>query len=127
MPNSPIPPNEIILLVSPEEVVPVEGQRGWGETIQKRAAAVVEVRLDPSVLERQMAGFLGMVGRLFQQADQQMQAQSVSPQGTSSNVQLSEIELSVEIGAKGEVKLVAGGEVSGKGAIKLKFARPAGK
>jgi len=127
MPNSPIPPNEIILLVSPEEVVPVEGERGWGETIQKRAAAVVEVRLDPSVLERQMAGFLGMVGRLFQQADQQMQAQSVSPQGTSSSVQLSEIELSVEIGAKGEVKLVAGGEVSGKGAIKLKFARPAGK
>jgi|GEM_PF-1446312 len=127
MPNSPIPPNEIILLVSPEEVVPVEGERGWGETIQKRAAAVVEVRLDPSVLERQMAGFLGMVGRLFQQADQQMQAQSVSPQGTSSSVQLSEIELSVEIGAKGEVKLVAGGEVSGKGAIKLKFTRPAGK
>jgi len=123
MPSSPIPPNEIILLVSPEEVVPVEGERGWGETIQKRAAAVVEVRLDPSVLERQMAGFLGMVGRLFQQADQQMQAQSVSPQGTSSSVQLSEIELSVEIGAKGEVKLVAGGEVSGK----LKFTRPAGK
>jgi len=127
MPNSPNPPNEIILLVSPEEVAPGEGERGWGETIQKRAAAVVEVRLDPSVLERQMAGFLGMVGRLFQQADQQMQAQSVSPQGTSSSVQLSEIELSVEIGAKGEVKLVAGGEVSGKGAIKLKFARPAGK
>ena len=127
MPNSPIPPNEIILLVSPEEVVPVEGQRGWGETIQKRAAATVEVRLDPSVLERQMAGFLGMVGRLFQQADQQMQSQLTSSSETPASVQLSEIELSVEIGAKGEVKLVAGGEVSGKGAIKLKFARTGGK
>ena len=127
MPNSPIPPNEIILLVSPEEVVPVEGQRGWGETIQKRAAATVEVRLDPSVLERQMAGFLGMVGRLFQQADQQMQSQLTSSSETPASVQLSEIELSVEIGAKGEVKLVAGGEVSGKGAIKLKFTRPEGK
>jgi len=125
MPNSPTPPNEIILLVSPDEVTPVEGQRGWGE-IQKRAAAMVEVRLDPSVLERQMAGFLGMVGRLFQQADQQMQTQSTLPTGTPPSLQLSEIELSVEIGAKGEVKLVAGGEASGKGALKLKFTRPGG-
>jgi hypothetical protein len=127
MPNSSTPPDEIILLVSPEEVIPVEGQRGWGETLQKRTAAMVEVRLDPTVLERQMAGFLGMVGRLFQQADQQMQAQSTLPQGIPPSVQLSEIELSVEIGAKGEVKLVAGGEASGKGAIKLKFTRPGGK
>lgn len=127
MTNAPTPPNEIILLVSADEVTPVEGQRGWGETLQKRAAALVEVRLDPTVLERQMAGFLGMVGRLFQQADQQMQAQSTLPPGTPSSVQLSEIELSVEIGAKGEVKLVAGGEASGKGALKLKFTRTEGK
>jgi hypothetical protein len=127
MPNLPTPSNEIILLVSPDEVTPVEGQRGWGETIQKRTAAMVEVRLDPSVLERQMAGFLGMVGRLFQQADQQMQAQSTLPLGTPPSLQLSEIELSVEIGAKGEVKLIAGGEASGKGVLKLKFTRPGGK
>jgi hypothetical protein len=43
------------------------------------------------------------------------------------SVQLSEIELSVEIGVKGEVKLVAGGEASGKGALKLKFTRLGGK
>jgi hypothetical protein len=127
MPNLPTPSNEIILLVSPDEVTPVEGQRGWGETIQKRTAAMVEVRLDPSVLERQMAGFLGMVGRLFQQADQQMQAQSTLPSGNPPSLQLSEIELSVEIGAKGEVKLIAGGEASGKGVLKLKFTRPGGK
>ena len=114
--------DEIILLVSPDETAPVEGQRGWGEDIRKRVSALVEVRVDPSVLERQMGGFLSVVGRLFQQADQQMQ----SPSG-SQPIQLSEIELSVEIGAKGEVKLVAGGEASGKGAIKLKFTRPGGK
>jgi hypothetical protein len=67
-----------------------------------------------------MVSFLSLVGRLFQQADQQMQ----SPSGSQPGIQLSEIELSVEIGAKGEVKLVAGGEASGKGAIKLKFTRP---
>ncbi|MFM7447720.1 MAG: hypothetical protein ACKO24_03865 [Leptolyngbyaceae cyanobacterium] len=127
MPDSPTSPNEIILLVSPDEVTPVEGERGWGERVQKRAAAMVEVRLDPTVLERQMAGFLGMVGRLFQQADEQMRSQSTLPTGTPPSVQLSEIELSVEIGAKGEVKLVAGGEASGKGAIKLKFTRPGEK
>jgi hypothetical protein len=127
MSDLPTPSNEIILLVNPDEVTPVEGQRGWGETIQKRAAAIVEVRLDPTVLERQMAGFLGTVGRLFQQADQQIQSQSTLPPGTPPSVQLSEIELLVEIGAKGEVKLVAGGEASGKGALKLKFTRPGGK
>ncbi|MFN5513562.1 MAG: hypothetical protein ACK5CA_02095 [Cyanobacteriota bacterium] len=127
MPNSPTPPDEIIVLVSADEAASVEGERGWGETLQKRASALVEVRLDPEVLERRMAGFLGMVGRLFQQADQQMQAESTASLGTPSRVQLSEIELSLEIGAKGEVKLVAGGEASGKGAIKIKFTRSDGK
>lgn len=115
--------DEIILLVNPDETASVEGHRGWGEDIRKRASALVEVKLDPSVLERQMVSFLSLVGRLFQQADQQMQSLS----GSQPGIQLSEIELSVEIGAKGEVKLVAGGEASGKGAIKLKFTRPGGK
>ena len=121
MTQSPQPSDSLILLVSPDETTPVEGQRGWGETIQKRAAALVEVKIDPHVLERQMTSFLSVVGRLFQQADQQIQSQPGTPPG----VQLSEVELSVEISTKGEVKLVAGGEVAGKGAIKLKFTRPA--
>ncbi|MBJ7900337.1 MAG: hypothetical protein GC158_10555 [Cyanobacteria bacterium RI_101] len=123
MTSSPTPSDEIIVLVSADEAASGEGGRGWGETLQKR----VEVRLDPEILERRMASFLGMVGRLFQQADQQMQAESTAPLGTPPRVQLSEIELSLEIGAKGEVKLVAGGEASGKGAIKLKFTRSDGK
>lgn len=123
-------PNEIIVLVSPEEAEPSEGQRGWNqaiESIQKQATKLVEVRLDPAVLERQLAGFLGIVGRLFQQADLLMQSESSFSLGYPPSVQLSEIELSVEIGTRGEVKLVAGGEVLGKGAIKLKFTRPPGK
>ena len=117
MSNPPPPSDGLILLVTPDATTPTEGQRGWGDAIQKRANALVEVKIDPLVLERQMTSFLSVVGRLFQQADQQIQ----SPTG----VQLSEVELSVEISAKGEVKLVAGGEVAGKGAIKLKFTRPA--
>lgn len=124
-------PNEVIVLVSPEEAeLSSEGQRGWNqavESIQKQATKLVEVRLDPDVLERQLAGFLGIVGRIFQQADLLMQSESSLSPGYPHSVELSEIELSVEIGARGEVKLVAGGEVSGKGAIKLKFTRPPGK
>jgi hypothetical protein len=52
-----------------------------------------------------------------------MQSQSTLPAELPLSIQLSEIELSVEIGAKGEVKLVAGGEASAKGAIKLRFTR----
>jgi hypothetical protein len=72
-------PNEIIVLVSPEEAEPSEGQRGWNqaiESIQKQATKLVEVRLEPAVLERQLAGFLGIVGRIFQQADLLMQSES---------------------------------------------------
>ncbi len=119
--SDPIPTSDsLILLVTPDDTTPTEGQRGWGEAIQKRATALVEVKVDPRVLERQLTGFLAVVGWVFQQADQQVQSQP----GTPAGVQLSEVELSIEIGAKGEVKLVAGGEVAGKGAIKLKFTRP---
>ncbi len=120
MSDSNSPSDSLILLVSPTDTTPVEGQRGWGEAIQKRATALVEVKIDPRVLERQLTSFLSVVGRVFQQADQQIQSQPGTPPG----VQLSEVELSIEISAKGEVKLVAGGEVAGKGAIKLKFTRP---
>jgi hypothetical protein len=33
------------------------------------------------------------------------------------------VELAVKIGAKGEIRLIAGGEVSGEGGITLKFKR----
>ena len=62
-----------------------------------------------------MAQFLQLVGRLFKQVDQQI--------GVESGMKLDEVELSVEISGEGEVKLIAGGKATGKGAITLKFTR----
>ncbi|WP_414579668.1 hypothetical protein [Anabaena sp. CCY 9402-a] len=61
-----------------------------------------------------MTHFLEVVGRLFNRAEQQ----------ANGGMQLDEIELSVEISAEGEVKLIGNGaKAGGKGAIKLVFRR----
>ena len=91
-----------------------EGQRGWGEEVRKRISRFKEVRLPVSQLEQNMTQFLKMVGRLFKQVNQEV---------NSSDMKLEEVELSVEISVEGELKLVAGGKASGKGAITLKFVR----
>ena len=93
---------------------PVEGQRGWGTQIKKKLGNAVQVPV--SLLEQNMNRFLQLVGRLFKQVDRQI--------GADSDMRLDEVELSVEISGKGEIKLVAG--VEGKSTIKLKFKR-AGK
>ncbi|MHC5761860.1 Pepco domain-containing protein [Nostoc sp.] len=91
----------------------IEGERGWGEVRQHlNKAAEIPV----SVLEENMNRFLQVTGRLFQQVDTQL--------GTQSDLRLDEVQLQVEISAKGEVKLFAGGEASGKGVITLKLKRP---
>lgn len=95
--------------------VPTEGQRGWGEEVRKRISSLKEVRLSVAQLEQNMAQFLHLIGRLFKQVDQEI--------GSESDMKLDEVELSVEIGGEGEVKLVAGGKATGKGAIKMKFTR----
>lgn len=101
--------DEFILVVTDEE--PVEGQRGWGSEVKKAIANTVQLPM--TLLEQNMNRFLQLVGRLFQQVDQQI--------GTDSDMRLDEVELSIEISGKGEVKLVAGAEA--KGAITLKFKR----
>lgn len=98
-----------------EASVPIEGQRGWGEEVRKRISSLKEVRLPVAQLEQNMGQFLQLIGRLFKQADQEI--------GSESGMKLDEVELSVEISGEGEVKLVAGGKATGKGAIKLKFTR----
>lgn len=98
-----------------------EGRRGWREDVQKRVSELKEVKLNSAELEKKMTDFLQVVGRIFKQAEQQAQIDQKS--GKTSGVQLTEVELSVEISAEGEVKLVAGGKAAGKGAIKLKFTR----
>ncbi|MCG8365184.1 MAG: hypothetical protein MJA27_17875 [Pseudanabaenales cyanobacterium] len=111
-------PEDYIVIVTDETdetSVPIEGQRGWGEEVRKRISGLKEVRLPVSQLEQNMAQFLRLVGRLFKQVDQQI--------GSESGMKLDEVELSVEISGEGEVKLIAGGKATGKGAITLKFTR----
>ncbi|MEH2144474.1 Pepco domain-containing protein [Nostoc sp.] len=74
------------------------------------------VKVSAQKLEQNMTHFLKVVGSLFNQAEQQAKV--------NSRMQLDEIELSVEISAEGEVKLIGSGAKAGsKGAIKLKFKR----
>ncbi|OYD86653.1 hypothetical protein CDG77_33815 [Nostoc sp. 'Peltigera membranacea cyanobiont' 213] len=74
------------------------------------------VKVSAQTLEQNMTHFLKVVGSLFSQPEQQAKV--------NSRMQLDEIELSVEISADGEVKLIGNGAKAGtKGAIKLKFKR----
>ncbi|NJO41329.1 MAG: hypothetical protein HC865_11955 [Cyanobacteria bacterium RU_5_0] len=107
-------PEETILIVTDgTDDIGVDGRRGWGD-VRQRLTRVAEIPI--SVLEQNMNRLIQVVGRLFRQVDQQVGAQS--------NLALDEVTLQVEIGGKGEVKLFAGGEATGKGVITLKFKRP---
>ena len=71
------------------------------------------VPIDVIALKAQMGGLLQVMGDLFDQAEQQ------------SGMKLSEVELSVEINAEGQVSLIgSGGKIGNKGGITLKFTRP---
>lgn len=102
----------ILIVIDDTEYSDIDGQRGWGE-VRKRLTKVAEIPV--AVLERNMNHLLQVVGRLFQQVDQQIGAQS--------DLTLDEVTLQVEISGKGEVKLFAGGEATGKGVIGMKFKR----
>lgn len=85
----------------------------WDVEVQPEAPAkkVAEVKVEK--LEQEMASFLQVVDRLFSRAEQK-----------KSEMQLDEIELSVEINGEGQVSLLGtGAKTGGKGAIKLKFKR----
>jgi hypothetical protein len=70
------------------------------------------VPLDAALLKSQMNGMLKVVGDLFDQAE------------VHQGMQLSEVELNVEINADCSVSLVGtGGKVGNTGGIKLKFTR----
>ncbi|MEA5601838.1 hypothetical protein [Nostoc sp. UHCC 0252] len=126
---SEIPQNDGIWIVTdavPQISIP-DGAKGgsnntrsWGEeTIREPTGSKGvgdAVKVSAQTLEQNMTHFLKVVGSLFSQAQQQAK---VNPK-----MQLDEIELSVEISADGEVKLIGSGVKAGsKGAIKLKFKR----
>ncbi|MEH1825671.1 MAG: hypothetical protein V7L22_09955 [Nostoc sp.] len=126
---SEIPQNDGIWIVTDEvpQISIPDGAKGgsinrgsWGEetirdsTVSKGVGDAVKV--SAQTLEQNMTHFLKLVGSLFSQAEQQAKV--------NSKMQLDEIELSVEISADGEVKLIGSGVKAGsKGAIKLKFKR----
>jgi hypothetical protein len=88
-----------------------EARRDYREADESRG-----VEVSVSALEQKMSHFLQSVSRIFHKAEEQ--------ENQSLGMRLDEIELSVEISGKGEVKLLGtGGEAGGKGAIKLKFKR----
>jgi hypothetical protein len=88
--------------------------RSWKEETSNSKSVGDAVKVSTEKLEQEMTHFLQVVGRLFSRAEQQANA----------GMQLDEIELSVEISAEGEVKLVGNGaKAGGKGAIKLVFRR----
>jgi hypothetical protein len=116
MENDPI----LHLLVSesePETSADDSGGRGFPTKDQVKAVVksvqkltTVEVRA--SAIRPHMEELLSVVGEVFSQADRQP------------GLALDEIELSVDINAKGQVRLLgSGAEVGSTGSIKLKFKR----
>jgi hypothetical protein len=102
---------------------PTRSAKGSGmlDNAVERLAAARQIRV--AELEQKMNQFLLVVGRLFRQAEQQAQLTAAKPEGKMSSLKLDEVELSIEITASGEVKLIAGGKAETKGSIKLKFKR----
>jgi hypothetical protein len=81
-------------------------------TEQVKTTIRQRVPLDAVALKTQMNGLLQIVGQVFEQANQQTE------------LQLDEVELSVEINAEGQVSILGnGGKIGDKGAIKLIFKR----
>lgn len=101
-----------------EEEQPIGGSKGWGDEIRKKLLPQREVQLSAKELENKMTSFLEIVNNIFISVEKNRLNNN---DGVKKNMRLSEIELQVEISAKGEFKLVAGGEVAGRGAITLKF------
>ena len=102
-----------ILILTNDEGTAVEGERGWGDSIEKLMSKTVPLATE--VLEQNMNQFLENIGKLFKQADTKV--------GANSELRLDEVELQVKISSKGEVKLWVGAELAGEGAITLKFKR----
>jgi len=94
-----------------------DGGKGGPYRRTQSDAVTTSTRVSVATLEAKMTQFLNAIGRLFQKAQTTAMPQT--------GLTLDEIELSVEITAEGEVKLMGtGGKAGSKGAITLKFKRP---
>jgi len=98
-----------------------EGTLRTGKGIHSAHQRFVEPRphaIGTQKLEQRMGQFIDAMGRVFDKAETQTEKRE--------GLRLDEIELSVEIGAEGEVRLIGmgGAKTSGRGAITLTFRRP---
>jgi hypothetical protein len=83
----------------------------------QRVQGLVEIPV--ARLKQQVNQLVGMVGLIFDQAEQQ-----VEQQRPDTRLHLDEIELTVEVNAEGQLGILGnGGKAGGKGGIKLKFTR----
>lgn len=114
-----------IVTSNAEAVTPTEGVRGivtrshdWvNETESNGRKAIEAVAVSAQRLEQNMVSFLSIIGGIFNRAEQQAKEEN-------SGMQLDEIELSVEISAEGEIKLLGTGvKGGGKGGLTLRFKR----
>jgi Trypsin-co-occurring domain 1 len=106
--------DELIILTD-DDFEPEEGRKGWSKALDQATGRLREVTLDPAEVEAKMSAFVRSVGRIFRQANAAVPEES--------GLQLQEVELSVKISGKGQIKLIAGGEAGGEGGITLKFKR----
>ncbi len=98
-----------------------EGTLRTGKGVHSSHQRFVEPKPHPvsaKQLEQRMGQFINAMGRVFDQAEAQAQKKE--------GLRLDEIELCVEVGAEGEVRLMGmgGAKAGGRGAITLTFRRP---
>jgi hypothetical protein len=107
--------DELVIWTDDDFEVDPDAKGGWNDAVRGVAGPLRPVKLDPAIVEAQMAKFVKMVGGIFQQANAQVPPES--------GLSLQEVELSVKISGKGQVQLIAGGEAGAEGGITLKFKR----
>lgn len=96
---------------------PSRTSKGLAHSVHQRFADPHPHSISTEKLEQRMGQFISAMGRVFDQAQTQAQTQQ--------HLRLEEIELAVEIGAEGEVRLIGmgGAKTYGRGAITLTFRR----
>lgn len=106
--------NELIILTDEEFEIDAD-EKGWNDDIRSAVGRLRPVKLDPELVQQQVAKFVRTVGWIFQKANEEVPPES--------GLSLEEVELAVKINAKGQVQLIAGGETGAEGGITLKFKR----
>ncbi|HIK16878.1 MAG TPA: hypothetical protein IGS53_16555 [Leptolyngbyaceae cyanobacterium M33_DOE_097] len=108
-------PEDIIWIVTQDQPISVaRGEKGWGSG--DLSPSFQRTPVDFATLQQEWNKTLSQVGQLIQQAEQRA--------NLTSQLQLDEVTLAIEISGKGQVSLLGvGGEASSRGSITLKYKR----